>query len=97
MGTIAIMARIRSIKYVASDSNLNPIEVDAQLCAFALGESKFLQISTFGSGSSVSKPKVSQTRQFDEDTVLWLLEGIRQTCSGLSIEYIQRKIVSSDM
>lgn len=97
MGSIFSMARIRSFRYVASDSNVHPTEVDAQWCTVALGESKFLQVSTFGSDLRASKPKVSQTMQFDEDSVLALLEGISQTFPELSVEYTRRRIVSPDV
>lgn len=90
------MARIRSFRYVSSDSNVHPTEVDAQWCTVALGESKFLQVSTFGSDLRVSKPKVSQTMQFDENSVVGLLEGIRRTFPELSIEYRQPRIVATE-
>lgn len=57
--------------------NLHPTTVDAELREVrASGEGILLQLSTFGSADRQSRPKVSQTIQFDKEHALELRRAI---------------------
>ncbi|WP_199184003.1 hypothetical protein [Cryobacterium sp. Y57] len=59
---------------------IHPTEVD---CLLQIVEgptgSKYLQLSTFGSDSRESKPKTSQTLQFDEEFAATMIRAL-QSC-----------------
>ena len=80
MSTEQALARIRSFKEVAGRTQLHPTEVDAEWSVVETNEgAKYLQISTFGSDSRASEPKVSQTIQLDEDLARELVRAIDMT------------------
>lgn len=70
------MARIRSFTKVTSNSSPHPTETDAEWSLVRAGDVDLLQISTFGSDVRASKPKVSQTLQFDRDSAVLLKAAI---------------------
>ena len=83
------MARIRSITKVTSGGRIHPTEVDAEWSVANFPGPKLLQISTFGSDSRVSRPKVSQTIQIDRKTALILIEAFRETFPGIESSSVQ--------
>lgn len=63
------MARVRKLSQGDSTSRPHPTEVDAEWSVIHTDANEILlQISTFGSDSRASQPKVSQTIQFDRST-----------------------------
>jgi hypothetical protein len=74
------MARIKKITTGATSTVVHPTEVDceARRVSSSAGDT-FLQLSTFGSVSRASGPKVSQTIQIDRSTALRLRELIDET------------------
>lgn len=73
------MARIRSFTHSSSNGSSHPTETDALWSAVQTTNSTFLQVSTYGSDTRVSKPKVSQTLQFDRASALLLKQAIEAT------------------
>lgn len=74
------MARIRSFAEVSGRTHLHPTEVDAEWSVVETNEGvRFLQVSTFGSDSRASEPKVSQTIQLDEKLARELMAAIEKT------------------
>ena len=66
MGHSGSMARVRSIKTGAQDVSIHPSEVDCTVQAVITTEgATLMQLSSFGSDTRQSQPKVSQTLQFD--------------------------------
>ena len=75
------MARVRSIHRMKARATAHPTEVD---CGYQIVDGgRLLQLSTFGSDSRQSQPKVSQTLQFDREKAAELMEIIRATFPGL--------------
>lgn len=72
------MAKIRSFNHVISNSNPHPTEVDAHWCIVQSAGLKLFQISTLGSDGRVSKPKVSQTLQFDKESAILLKNALHE-------------------
>jgi len=73
------MARVRKLSKRRSNSKPHPTEVDAEWSVIETETGvKLLQISTFGSDTRVSQPKVSQTLQFDRDTAQELISVLGQ-------------------
>lgn len=74
------MARIRSLSPSTSDARVHPTEVDCtwQVVRSAGGAS-YLTLSTYGSDSRDSEPKVSQTIQLDRTIAKKLAELIQET------------------
>ncbi|WP_187976383.1 hypothetical protein [Mycetocola sp. JXN-3] len=70
------MARIRDFEQVTSKSKIHPTEADAEWNILSFGPDTLLQVSTFGSDSRASHPKVSQTIQFDLNAARTLKEAI---------------------
>ncbi|RLP77869.1 hypothetical protein D9V32_00600 [Mycetocola tolaasinivorans] len=70
------MARIRNFEQVTSSSKIHPTEADAEWSVIGSGDARLLQVSTFGSDDRVSRPKVSQTIQFDRDSARVLKKAI---------------------
>ncbi|RBA30397.1 hypothetical protein DQ226_17360 [Dietzia maris] len=73
------MARVRSL--VLGDSDLLPHRTEVDCTYQIVGAddgSRLLQLSTYGSDSRKSGPKVSQTLQIDEGTAAELVEIIRR-------------------
>lgn len=74
------MARIKKITIGATSTVVHPTEVDCEVRRVSsAGGDTLLQLSTFGSASRVSDPKVSQTIQIDRSTALRLRELIDET------------------
>lgn len=62
------MARIKNLTVGTHSASVHPTEVDCEIRSVTgPGGEKYLQLSTFGSASRVSEPKVSQTIQIDRD------------------------------
>ena len=62
------MAKIRSLARVQGNSHAHPTEVDAEWSTVMTpGGERLWQLSTFGSDTRASKPKVSQTIQVDAE------------------------------
>ncbi|WP_062516818.1 hypothetical protein [Demequina gelatinilytica] len=59
------MARIRSIKQNQVAQTVHPTDVDATWAIVSTPSGQFLQLSTYGSDTRSSEPKVSQTVQID--------------------------------
>lgn len=70
------MARIRTFTKASSISTPHPTETDAHWALVQDETSRLLQVSTFGSDSRASHPKVSQTLQFDRDSAALLKHAI---------------------
>lgn len=74
------MALIRTFTKVVGSARPHPSEVDCQWQSLgsASGE-RLLHLSTYGSDSRRSEPKVSQTIQIDAATAKLLLAALRET------------------
>ncbi|OYO19767.1 hypothetical protein BI335_04020 [Enemella evansiae] len=77
------MARIRNLDQVSANSSAHPTETDAEWTVVDAGDTKLLQISTFGSDSRVSERKVSQTIQFDRRSAMVLKAAIESAFPGI--------------
>jgi hypothetical protein len=77
------MARIRSLSQSPATSRVHPTEVDAEWSVVLTAAGALLQISTFGSDSRASVPKVSQTVQVDRDMAKQLKGAIEEAFPGL--------------
>jgi hypothetical protein len=73
------VARIRSLSHASDDGRIHPTEVDCTWQIVTDQEKKYLQLSTYGSDSRASHPKVSQTIQLDASMARSLADIIRQT------------------
>lgn len=77
------MARIRSLTQAKSDGRIHPTEVD---CTWQVTHSDggvaYLTLSTYGSDTRASKPKVSQTLQMDRELAQQLV-GVLTVTFGL--------------
>lgn len=73
------MARIRSLSRAAGSGRVHPTETDADWSVVTNGEDTLLQISTYGSDSRASEPKVSQTLQFDRSMATTLRNALNET------------------
>ena len=60
------MARVRKFFPLTSSPQAHPTEVDCGWVVLATAQGPMLQLSTYGSDTRVSQPKVSQTLQIDE-------------------------------
>ncbi len=78
------MARIRSFTQVSSGSSVHPTETDAQWSIVRGPGGSLLQISTYGSDSRASQPKVSQTVQLDREMAALLKEAIEIAFPGIA-------------
>jgi len=69
------MARVRSLTESHADGRVHPTEVDCgwQVVQTQSGQ-RLLQLSTYGSDTRVSQPKVSQTIQLDRTVATQLVE-----------------------
>lgn len=72
------MARVRKFFPLTSSSQAHPTEVDCGWVVFDTALGQLLQLSTFGSDSRASPPKVSQTLQLDEVRARELQRILRQ-------------------
>ena len=74
------MARLRTFHKVIGSGRIHPTEVDAEWTVVTAdtGE-RLLQVSTFGSDSRASIPKVSQTIQLDEGMAHQLRSALDDT------------------
>lgn len=72
------MALVRNFIKIMPKNKSHPTEVDAEWCVVESETFKLLQISTFGSDSRQSQPKVSQTLQFDKNSAAILKKAIEQ-------------------
>lgn len=77
------MARIRSFSQTQSESNAHPTETDALWSLVGPIENRLLQISTYGSDARASRPKVSQTIQFNREQAILLKRAIEEAFPGL--------------
>ncbi|NYG54943.1 hypothetical protein [Nocardioides perillae] len=74
------MARVRDLSEMNGDSRPHPTEVDCGWQVLSTpGGARLLQLSTYGSDTRVSHPKVSQTIQLDRAAALRLREIIDAT------------------
>ena len=74
------MARVRSVSPGSQNVRVHPSEVDCTVQQVVAPDgSVLLQLSSFGSDSRASEPKVSQTLQFSRDSARRLREYIDQT------------------
>lgn len=69
------MAKIRSLTRVSTHAGVHPTDVDATWAIVPGPSGNLLQISTFGSDSRQSRPKVSQTIQLDEHVARQLMDA----------------------
>jgi hypothetical protein len=83
VGVSSAMARIRSFTKVNSSSSLHPTETDAEWSVILADDAHVLQISTFGSDVRASRPKVSQTLQFDRESAALLKAAIDAAFPGI--------------
>lgn len=78
------MARIRSLGRSARNFQLSRTEVDCEYLELRGDDgTPVLILATFGSDARQSKPKVSQTIQFDQSLAEELLEVMLRTFPGL--------------
>ena len=73
------MARIRSLRRAAGSGRAHPTEADADWSIVSDGLNTLFQISTFGSDSRASEPKVSQTLQLDKSIAITLRNALNET------------------
>lgn len=73
------MAKIRSFKFRPAAAQAHPTEVDATWAVVGTASDALVQISTYGSDSRQSHPKVSQTMQIDEATAAQLIDVLVNT------------------
>lgn len=76
-------ARVKKFVEVRSRSLPPPTEVDVRHQVVATGHAKYLQITTFGSKFRETKPKPSQTLQFDKKAAARMIEILRDTFPDL--------------
>lgn len=78
------MALIRTFTRTNGSARPHPSEVDCQWqpLVSASGE-RLLQLSTYGSDSRRSEPKVSQTIQINANTARMLIRALRETFPGI--------------
>lgn len=72
------MARIRSLQQSTSQGKAHPTEVDCAWQVVPGPDGPLLQLSTYGSDSRQSEPKVSQTIQVDERVARQLAALVQQ-------------------
>jgi hypothetical protein len=74
------LARIKTLTIGSPSASVHPTEVDCEIrrVTGSAGET-YLQLSTFGSATRVSEPKVSQTIQIDRDTARQIRQLIDET------------------
>lgn len=73
------MARVRSIQLGTQNVRPHPSVVDCTIQAVSTDDGVVLmQLSSFGSDSRASRPKVSQTLQFDHERALELRRYIEE-------------------
>lgn len=73
------MAIIKSLSAGSSDSGRHPSEVEAEYQVVVDDAGILFQLSTFGSASRKSGPKVSQTIQFDQEMAVEIFRAMRAT------------------
>jgi len=74
------MARLRTFQRALGSGRIHPTEVDAEWTVVTADTgARLLQISTFGSDSRASSPKVSQTIQLDEGMARELRSALDDT------------------
>lgn len=73
------MAKIRSFTFRRAAPQTHPTEVDATWAVVGQGGDALVQISTYGSDSRQSHPKVSQTIQIDEATAAAIVNVLVDT------------------
>ncbi len=79
------MARIRSLRPVASTSSIHPTEVDAEWALVRSVSGDYFQIATFGSDTRKSHKKVSQTLQVDHAVAQQLVDALITVFPGLKV------------
>ena len=72
------MARVRKFFPLTSSAKPHPTEVDCGWVMISSAQGPMLQLSTYGSDTRVSQPKVSQTIQIDEARARELQRILRQ-------------------
>lgn len=70
------MARVRTFAPGVSVGGIHPTETDVCWGIVHSDTGCFLQVSSFGSDARESRPKVSQTLQFDRTSALQLKRAI---------------------
>jgi hypothetical protein len=74
------MARVRSLSESQSDGRVHPTEVDCRwLVVRTESGPPLLQLSTYGSDTRESQPKVSQTIQIERTIARQLIAILNQT------------------
>lgn len=74
------MARIRSLSESRGDGRAHPTDVDCDwLVVRTQSGQPLLQLSTYGSDTRASRPKVSQTIQLDRTVAKELVEVLTRT------------------
>jgi hypothetical protein len=73
------VARVNKFVEVRSRSLPHPTEVDVRHQVVDTGGEKYLQITTFGSKFRETRPKPSQTLQFDKKAAARMIELLRRT------------------
>lgn len=73
------MAQVRSFSKVTLNSTKHPTEVDAHWGVILTDDERLFQMSTFGSDGRSSKPKVSQTLQFNEKNAKSLFLALKES------------------
>lgn len=74
------MARIKKLTVGTPSAAVHPTEVDCEIRRVTgVDGETFLQLSTFGSATRVSEPKVSQTIQIDRDIARQIHRHIEDT------------------
>lgn len=71
------MAIVRKLYESPTDGGPHPSQVDASWAKIIWDGGVMIQISTYGSDTRVSKPKVSQTLQFDRERAGELVAALR--------------------
>ena len=78
-----LMARVRSLRHEVRNVAAHPTEVDATFQVIQAEVGTLFHLSTYGSDSRASEPKVSQTIQLDREMAALLVAALRDAFPGL--------------
>ncbi len=77
------MARVNGFEQVGTRSQPHPTDVTIRYQVVKTSGDHLLQITTFGSKFRETKPKPSQTLQFDRESARRMVEILRETFGDL--------------